>query len=241
MPDIELFYRLILRPLRRERLRTALTVLAVALGVAAVLAIELAGQAATGSFHSSLETLTGNANLEVTSPGGISPEVFTHLALAPYPLKLRPRIEDYGVIDGAVKRTVPIIGIDVLSEGTAHADEPILNLSKSVFLSPGLGYKIGDHIRLLINDTASEFTVGGLLTDQAGAAVVMDLAPATRLLRRAGRLDRILIDAPPRTPSSNGRNCCARAFPTESRSPRKGPRRKRIATCWTLSAGTSAR
>ena len=41
MTAIELFYRLILRPLRRQRLGTALTVLAVALGVAAVLAIVL--------------------------------------------------------------------------------------------------------------------------------------------------------------------------------------------------------
>ena len=81
MPAIELFYRLILRPLRRERLRTALTVLAVALGVAAVLAIELAGQAAAGSFRSSLETLTGSANLEVTAAGGIAPDVFAHLAM----------------------------------------------------------------------------------------------------------------------------------------------------------------
>src|ERR1700722_12890021 len=113
MPAFKLFYRLILRPLRQERLRTALTVLAVALGVAAVLAIELAGQAAAGSFRSSLETLTGKANLEVTAPGGICPEVFTHLALAPYALKLHPRMEDYGVIDGIVKRTVPIIGVDL--------------------------------------------------------------------------------------------------------------------------------
>jgi len=49
-PALALFYRFIVRPMKRERMRTALTVLAVALGVAAVLAIELAGQAAVGSF-----------------------------------------------------------------------------------------------------------------------------------------------------------------------------------------------
>src|SRR5277367_4760493 len=116
MPAFKLFYRLIVRPLRQERLRTALTVLAVALGVAAVLAIELAGEAATGSFRSSLETLTGSANLEVTATGGIPPEVFAALATAPYALKFHPRIEDYGVIDGEVRRTFPIIGMDLISE-----------------------------------------------------------------------------------------------------------------------------
>jgi len=198
-PSLVLFYRLIVRPLRRERMRTALTVLAVALGVAAVLAIELAGQAAVGSFRSSLETLTDSANLEVTAAGGIPAEVFARLATAPYPLKLHPRIEDYGVIDGKVKRTVPIVGIDVFSEAlnpdSAGAAREI-NLSDSVWVTSGLGFKRGDAIRLSINDTASDFTVAGVIDGRAGEAILMDLAPATRLFRREGRLDRILIEAP---------------------------------------------
>jgi putative ABC transport system permease protein len=205
IPAFALFYRLILRPLRRERLRTALTVLAVALGVAAVLSIELAGQAAAGSFRSSLETLTGSANLEVTASGGIPPEVFARLATAPYALKLHPRIEDYGVIADDVRRTVPIIGMDLISEGAlegastgGESQTPSdLELNDSVWLSSGLGYKKAERVRLLINDTTSDFTVRGVLNDQAGETILMDLAPATRLLRRGGRLDRILIEAPP--------------------------------------------
>src|SRR5580700_11023402 len=196
MPAIELFYRLILRPLRRERLRTALTVLAVALGVAAVLAIELAGQAAAGSFRSSLETLTGSANLEVTAAGGIPPEVFARLATAPYALKLHPRMEDYGVISDEVRRTVPIIGMDLISEAAIEGVSPAggsntfadLRLSESVWLSSGLGYKSGDRVRLLVNDTATDFTVRGVLDSKAGEVILMDLAPATLLLRRSGRL-----------------------------------------------------
>jgi putative ABC transport system permease protein len=204
MTALPLLYRLIVRPLRQERLRTTLTVLAVALGVAAVLAIELAGQAAAGSFQSSLETLTGASNLEVSASGGIPAEVFARLAALPYPLKLHARIEDYGVLDGAVRRAVPIIGIDLISEGaieksvregeTRAFSNPELN--DAVWLSSDLGYKSGDRVRLLINDTASDFTVRGVLNDQAGDVVLMDLAPATRLLRRGGRLDRILIEAP---------------------------------------------
>jgi putative ABC transport system permease protein len=67
MAYLLIFFRLIVRPLRREPLRTLLTASAVALGVAVVLAIELAGDAAAGSFHSSMETLTGDADLEVTA------------------------------------------------------------------------------------------------------------------------------------------------------------------------------
>ena len=61
------------RPLGREPVRMGLTVLAVALGVAVVLAIDLAGTAATGSFRSSLETLAGNYTLEVTVTGEVDP------------------------------------------------------------------------------------------------------------------------------------------------------------------------
>ena len=245
MIALELFYRLILRPLRQERLRTALTVLAVALGVAAVLAIELAGQAATGSFRSSLQTLTGSANLEVTAAGGIPPEVFARLATLPYPLKLHPRIEDYGVIDGAVRHTVPIIGMDLLSEGAeSRMRSPIFRPRESVWLSSGLGYKTGDHIRLLTNDSASDFTVRGVLDNQASEVILMDLAPATRILRRGGRLDRILIEAPhaphPRAPSTSGKLCCAGTFPRESPSRGRALRPKKIGACWIRFAGIFA-
>ncbi len=204
MTALPLLYRLIVRPLRQERLRTTLTVLAVALGVAAVLAIELAGQAAAGSFRSSLETLTGTSNLEVSATGGVPAEVFARLAALPYPLKLHARIEDYGVLDGAVRRAVPIIGVDLISEGaieksvregeTRAFSDPEVN--DAVWLSSDLGYKSGDRVRLFISDTTSDFTVRGVLNDRAGDVILMDLAPATRLLRRGGSLDRILIEAP---------------------------------------------
>ena len=47
---VKLFSRLMVKPLAGEPVRTALTVFAVALGVAVVLAMDLAGDAATGKF-----------------------------------------------------------------------------------------------------------------------------------------------------------------------------------------------
>lgn len=90
MPTLALLYRLIIRPLRREPGRTLLTVIAVALGVAVVLAIELAGGAAAGSFQSSVETLVGNADFEITAAGGVPPQAAAILATLPYALKVRP-------------------------------------------------------------------------------------------------------------------------------------------------------
>src|SRR5271166_6841384 len=83
MPRLRLFYRLMVRPLLHEPVRLALMVLAVALGVAVVLAIELAGDAAAGSFHSSMESLAGDSDLEVVASGGVPETVVAMLATQP--------------------------------------------------------------------------------------------------------------------------------------------------------------
>jgi putative ABC transport system permease protein len=176
-----------------------LTIVAVALGVAVVLAIELAGNAAAGSFRSSMETLAGDADFEVTATGGIPAEALTRLALLPFALKLDARIEDYAsIVDRG--RTVPFLGIDLLSKtgaGTGSADT--FQRDDSVWAGESLGYKTGDHIRLLINDRTGDFIVRGVLGERSGEALVMDLAPATRWLERRNRLDRILVRTPPET------------------------------------------
>ena len=110
MPNLILFYRLIVRPLRREPVRTSLTAAAVALGVAVVLAIELAGGAAAGSFRASVESLTGEADFEITATGGVPARVLAQIEALPYAFQARPRIEDYAEIAGA-NRTVPLIGV----------------------------------------------------------------------------------------------------------------------------------
>lgn len=206
MQYLKLFHRLILRPLRKERLRTALTVLAVALGVAAVLAIELAGDAAAGSFHSSMEALAGSTDFEVTATGGVPADALVRLARLPYNLKLDPRLEDYALITGSARRTVPLIGVDMLAEalpsatsggGASPADSDVFQHDDSIWVGSALGYKPGDRLKLLINDRLSDYTVRGVLGDRSGEVIVMDLAPAARVLRRGGMLDRILIDVPP--------------------------------------------
>ena len=115
MPRLRLFYRFMLRPLFREPVRTALTVFAIALGVAVVLAIDLAGNAATGSFHSSMETLSGDNDLEITASGGIPEGIVGTLVRLPYNLRISPRIEDFAVVTDT-KRSLPLIGLDLVAE-----------------------------------------------------------------------------------------------------------------------------
>lgn len=214
MPRFLLFYRLLVRPLFREPVRASLTVLAVALGVAVVLAIELAGTAATGSFRSSMETLAGDSDLEITASGGVPENIVATLATMPYALRLSPRMEDFAVLQES-KKNLPLLGLDLIGEGSSFgadksgnatqisqqdSEEALQYLGKSdsIWIGKSLDHKIGDRIPLLINDQVHEYTVRGIYPDLNGneSAIVMDIAAAQRALQRLGRVDRILLKVP---------------------------------------------
>jgi putative ABC transport system permease protein len=214
MARLKLFYRLMVRPLFHEPMRMGLTILAVAIGVAVVLAMELAGNAAAGSFHSSMETLAGDYNLEIIAAGGVPDSVVGTLATQLAPLRFSPRIEDFATIIGT-KETLPLIGIDMIAEGSRYvsadqaqatnsASEPPeralqhLEEPNSVWVGNSLKKKPGELIELLINDQTVLSTVRGVYGDSSGSerAIVMDLAGAERALKRQGRLDRILLKIP---------------------------------------------
>jgi putative ABC transport system permease protein len=204
-----------MRPLFREPVRLGLMVLAVGLGVAVVLAIELAGNAAAGSFHSSMESLAGDNDLEVVASGGAPERVLATLASQPYPLRLSPRMEDFAV-NTRTGETLPLIGLDLIAEGSRYAsqagasdtnsnnkktmEEAVRDLEnpESVWVSARLGKKSGEHISLLINDRVLDCVVRGVFPEVSGNenAILMDIAGAQRALNRFGRVDRILIKLP---------------------------------------------
>ena len=199
---LRLFARLILRPLKSEPARALLTAFAVALGVAVVLAIDLAGEAAAGSFRSSVETLTGDADLEITAVGGIPEAVYGQLATLPVALRLKARLEDYATLSsvGPDKGAVlPLIGIDVVADalelGISGEAGPVPD-KDSIWVSEGWGLKSGDSIELQIQDRPGIYRVDGVFK-QKGKIIVADIGLAQRLVRRPGRLDRILVWVPP--------------------------------------------
>ncbi len=216
MLRLKLFYRLMVRPLFREPVRLALTVLAVAFGVAVVLAIDLAGNAAAGSFHSSMETLAGDNDLEVVASGGVPESVVATLATYPSPLQISPRIEDFAVLVNS-QQTLPLIGVDLIAEASRYAalqsstesatrsPEPgadslnHLTDPQSVWVSSSLNMHAGDQLALLINDRVYDCSIRGVYPDSSGgeSAILMDIAGAQRILDRFGRVDRILIKLPP--------------------------------------------
>jgi putative ABC transport system permease protein len=215
MSGFLLLYRLVVRPLFRQPWRALLILFAVAIGDAAVVAIDLAGDAAAGSFHSSMESLAGQNDFEVTAAGGVPEAVVAQLVALPYALRVSPRIEHHATV-ASTGQTVPLIGIDMVSAANytgapvaknldIRRDLDFINDPHSVWVTSGLGKTAGDAIPLQINDQTRSYLVRGVISDSAemvGDAILMDIATAQISADKVGRIDRILI----RTPSNGNFN-----------------------------------
>ena len=196
-------YRLIVRPMGTEPVRTTLTVAAVALGVAVIVAVDLASEAAMGSFRSSLESLRGSARYEITQVGGIPEAAYGELARLAEPLAFSPRIESLARLPDTGEQ-VALFGVDLIGDtmlGAAGA-MPRPGVSSalidgaSAWVAPSLGRSAGERLELIVGDRRLELEVQGVLDPSPAAAgrfVVMDIAPAQRALDRRGRLDRIYV------------------------------------------------
>ena len=195
-------YRLIVRPLATDPVRGLLTVAAVALGVAVIVAVDLASEASMGSFRSSLESLQGSASYEITQVGGISDTVYGELARLAEPLAFSPRVEGFARLP-ATGEEVPLFGVDLVGDtrlGSAGAMRRPgisgLTDGRSVWATASLGVSPGETLELIAGDRRLELEVQGVLDSGSATAarfVLMDIAPAQRALGRIGRLDRIYV------------------------------------------------
>jgi putative ABC transport system permease protein len=199
---MKLFQRLILRPLAGDLIRTALTILSVALGVAVVVAIELAGEAATGSFESSLTTLVGKVDYEITANGGVDETRLAALTALAIDARFAPMIEQPVRIAG---HSATMYGLDSLQQnGTGAGDGNISQLATAAVVSSDLaqrfGLSIGSALHLEGNSAAGDFKVVAITAQQSTPWVAVDIAAAQRLTSSYGKLDRIDVFLGPNQP-----------------------------------------
>jgi putative ABC transport system permease protein len=206
MHVLKLFYRVIVRPLLREPSRSVLTLAAITLGVSVVIAIDLAGYAAAGSFRSSMESLTGKASLEIASADGIPEATLGNLAALALPLRFDARVEEY-VRDETSGLTVPLIGIDLVAHAQRglvlgeEADLNILDTPNAAWVGKDLGKRAGEDLRVVIQDRLETLRVAGVFAEDEDArgpnrSIVVDLPLAQELARRSGMVDRIEVSLP---------------------------------------------
>lgn len=214
MHALKLFHRLIVRPLLRERGRSLLTLAAITLGVSVVIAIDLAGTAAAGSFHSSMEALTGKASLEIAGVGGVDEEILGKLAALPLPWRFDARVEEY-VREKHSGLAVPLIGVDLVAHAQRGmvlgdgASLSILDEANAAWVGQDLGLRAGDPLRIVVQDRLETLRVAGVFAGDADAqgpnrAIVVDLPVAQRLTHRQGLLDRIEVSLPESPIASEG-------------------------------------
>ncbi|MDP3720296.1 MAG: FtsX-like permease family protein [Acidobacteriota bacterium] len=120
---MRLFTQFILRPLVGDKVRTATTILGVALGIAVVVAIQLTNDSSVRGFETALETVAGKTAVEIVGTGGVNEDVLPSLGwLREYGI-VSPVVEGNAALSGgdaSLRRrdleAVRVLGIDILRD-----------------------------------------------------------------------------------------------------------------------------
>ena len=204
---------LLLRPLRREPFRVAVSVLGVALGVAVPVAIHLANESVLSAFARGVEAVAGRAELTVHAGElGIPEELFPLLRADPAVAHASPLIEVLAPVQGMPGELLLVLGVDVLSEQAFRdyrlADRPVAADPLALLTDPEAlllarrfaeahGLEVGGRLTLLTPAGPRAFRVRGLLTAEGpavaldGRLAILDIATAQVQFQKLGRLDRV--------------------------------------------------
>jgi len=195
------------RQLTRYRGQWSLTVLAIAIGVAVVVAVDLANQSALRAFDAAERVLLGAASHRLLGgPEGVPEEVYLWLRMEQRIRRAAPVVEGRARLP-ALERTVTLLGLDAFAEGELRMGAlapdagnlgQLLAVPNTALLSEdlqqALALRPGERFLLRAQGREVELTFLGLPagTEPALAGlVVMDIASAQELLGREGWLSRI--------------------------------------------------
>ncbi|MFM2309220.1 MAG: hypothetical protein RLY87_1341, partial [Chloroflexota bacterium] len=129
-------------PLRRPW-QALLAIIGVAMGVAVVIAIDIANESARRAFLASTESISGKATEQlIGGPEGIPEAFFVTLRRDVGIRQSAPLIEGYAVTTDKPTRTLTILGIDPFSEAAfrpamAAAGTPLRNGMAALLTQPG--------------------------------------------------------------------------------------------------------
>jgi putative ABC transport system permease protein len=191
--------------LREQPLRTALTALAIGLGVALGTAVYLINAAALSDFEHASRQLLGTADLSVrSSASGFDQQLFVTLAHQRAVEDLSPML-DLDVTLPNRRQSLEILGLDpfraqsldpALAAALA-ADVAPLFAADAIVLSQRaadqLGLRQASRLSIVVGSTIRSLRVVDVLPTEAvgGAVGLMDIAAAQWTLARLGRLNRI--------------------------------------------------
>ena len=235
---------LVLRPLRYEKKRTAVTLLGIAVGVAVVVAIALSNQSALRAFSESVDAVAGRANYQIAADTPLDELLL--LRLQPFwrrGVRFAPVIDIDGVFE-ATQRPVRILAVDLLSdvhfreyryaEIQANAYLDLLGGDSIVFpqtFAREHGLRVGSPVALSVAGHRVTLTVRGILEARGpatafnGSIGIVDIAVAQQQFGLNGRLSRIDLIVP----DDDTAAAIRRVLPPNARLERPSRRNERVA------------
>ena len=214
------------RYLLRHPWQTVLMVLGITLGVAVMVAIDLANSAAGRAFDLTTEAVAGRATHQIVGgPAGLDEATYTRLRVEGGVELAAPIVTDYLTSPQLGDRPIQLLGVDPFAEapfrsylvGTeagSMADPAAVGqlaafltrpgaLLMSEDLARGRGLAIGDRIALDVAGRRSEGVIAGLLRPGDSLSrraldglILADIATAQEITGKLGRLDQIDLILP---------------------------------------------
>lgn len=200
-------------------LRTVLTSIGVALGVATVVGIADVSRSVLAAFQSMVDAVAGEAELEVSNPAGdVDEAVVDALANVDGVSTAVGVIEQFVPLRWGTEASIYLLGLDFLGSNLWREQFPrkaveiddeleFLARSDSVAVPRSLmvreGLAIGDALVVVTADGPRTLRIRGAIGDApaaklfGGAVALMDLPAAQAVLGRHRRVDRIAVDARP--------------------------------------------
>src|SRR5438128_320322 len=195
---------LLLAPLSQHKGGLALSVLAIALGVALGYAVQLINQAAINEFAAAVQTLSGEADLAVRGPrAGFDESLYPRFAKLPEVAVASPVLEVEARLPGR-REPLKILGLDLFR---AARIQPFLSTGEEgdrldflrpdrIFLSAAasesLGLKKGDALSVQVGLRVLSLQVAGVLGEaRRQRFAVIDIGAAQAIFLRPGLLNRI--------------------------------------------------
>ena len=200
------------RHVRRHRLRTLLTFVGMALGVAVIVAIALVNRSLSTSFQATIEQIAGKAVLQVSNAeSGIAESIFPTIRDTEGVQHAAAAVEGFLPVSGVERERLYVLGADLLTDSAVRDHQftdsgfafdqalDFIAQPDSIALTESFarrfGLRIGARITLGTSAGKQSYTVRALLKEQGTARVfggnfaLMDLPAAQRAFGKEGKLD----------------------------------------------------
>jgi putative ABC transport system permease protein len=190
-------------PLWQSKGRLALSLAAIALGVALGFAVQLVNQSAINEFAQAVQTLSGLADLEVRGPrGGFDESLYPRIARLPEVAFASPVVEVEARVAGR-RESLRVLGVDVFRAAQVQPDLAASDAADaldafrpdaillSAVAADRLGVKTGDEVALQAGLETLRFRVAGITRAEGTLVGIVDIAAAQSAFDRLGRLNRL--------------------------------------------------